>query len=146
MPGGVGEGSPLLGGAADPARDWGDADRNEFVGRHALRLGGEVRGKSTSSRRTIRRPHAGGALLRRHWRLSAAAAGALAFSMALAGLAGVFSAVKGEGSPRDGASSALQMEEAGGGKAPAAPEGKDRCESSGVLWAENHVHRRTRRL
>lgn len=107
MPGRASEGSPLLDGAADPARDWGDANRKGSAGRHALPLGGE-------ERRKCRRRQ------RRHWRLSAAVAGVLAFSMALAGLAGVFSAIKGEGSPRDAASPALQMEEAGDGKAAAA--------------------------
>ena len=148
------EGSPLLGGGAGPAPSWGDAGRKASAGRTPRRAGGEVRGKSTRSRSSHPASAAfpKAAFLRRKWRASAGVAGILVLSMALAGLAGVFSAMKGERIPSS-SSAPLQMnppggENAAGGEnsppasttAAAAPESRERCETRESRARMDHAY------
>ncbi len=90
------EASPLLGGAVDPARGCGDADREGSASSRRLkesrRESRRIGGRQQASPPT--------ALLQRHWRLSAGVAGVLIIPMALAGLVAIFSAVKRQASPR----------------------------------------------
>lgn len=131
MVGRANEGSPLLGGAADPARGRGDADRKGSSGLGLLR---ELRHKS--KRPAVRLQAAPRAFLQRHWRLSAGVAGVLIIPMALAGLVAIFSAVKGQTSPGTNNSNPLRMKEAGVSEEAteaAASESRERCERGETL-------------
>lgn len=120
------EGSPLLQGTASPAQGWGIAGREGSAGLVPL---GETSNKSR--RRTHRRKKAVplASFLRRNWRLTAGVSAVVVLSLALGGLAGVFSTIKKDRSTRD--TSGLLMEEAGVGEAATAAPGRDTCEREG---------------
>ncbi len=122
------ERSPLIGGTAIPAQEWGVAGRTDVAGRALL-------GDASYKRRRRGRTEIGDgsprAMVLRNWRQISAVGvvGVLILLTALAGLAAILCAPKGQATPTN-ASTPVRMQEATGSReAPAASsERRERCE------------------